>query len=119
MELRLFFPLGTQEVLDGTLKSLEVKNFIYFSKDQLIFFNCHQCVLLSFTDAMAIVRKYGKPDLFITMTASADWPEIRESLFPGENSFDRPDVVGRVFEMKAQELIKDIEHGGVLGISSL
>ena len=71
--------------------------------------------LLLFTDAMAIVRKYGKPDLFITFTASADWPEIKESLRKEENSFNRPDVVSRVFEMKVHELIKDIEHGGVLG----
>ena len=64
---------------------------------------------------MAIVRHYGKPDLFITMTASADWPEIIESPFPGETSMDRPDVVSRVFNMKAKEFIKDIEDGGVLG----
>ena len=64
---------------------------------------------------MAIVRQYGKPDLFITMTASADWPEIIESLFPGETSMDRPDVVSRVFHMKVKEFIKDIEDGGALG----
>ena len=72
-------------------------------------------LLFSLTDAQAIVRNYGKPDLFITYTCSADYPEILESLFPGESSHDRPDVVTRVFEMKSQELIKDIEQGGVLG----
>ena len=69
-----------------------------------------------FADAMAIVRHFGKPDYFITFTADASWPEITESLFPGESSHERPDVVTRVFEMKANELIKDIEDGGVLGI---
>ena len=64
---------------------------------------------------MAVVREYGKPDLFITMTASADWPEITESLFPGESSHDRPDVVTRVFEMKSTELIKDLMDGAILG----
>lgn len=64
---------------------------------------------------MAVVREYGKPDLFITMTADANWPEITESLFPGESSHDRPDVVTRVFEMKSNELIKDIMDGAILG----
>ena len=64
---------------------------------------------------MAIVRKFGKPDLFVTFTASADWPEIKESLKPGESSHDRPDVVTRVFEMKSKELIDDIMEGNIFG----
>ena len=44
-----------------------------------------------------------------------DWPEIKESLFEGELSQDRPDIVSRVFEMKAQELIKDLMEGAILG----
>lgn len=64
---------------------------------------------------MAVVRKYGKPDLFITMTASSDWPEITESLKPGQSSHDRPDIVTRVFEMKANELLSDLMDGGILG----
>ena len=68
-----------------------------------------------YADAMAIVRHFGKPDYFITFTADASWSEITESLYPGESSHERPDVVTRVFEMKANELIKDIEDGGVVG----
>lgn len=64
---------------------------------------------------MAVVRKYGKPDLFLTFTASSDWPEIAESLGPGQSSHDRPDIVTRVFEMKAQELLSDLMDGGILG----
>ena len=30
----------------------------------------------SFQDSMAIVREFGKPDLFPTMTANPKWPEI-------------------------------------------
>ena len=36
-----------------------------------------------FQDAMAIVRKFGKPTLFITMTCNPEWPEITKSLNPG------------------------------------
>ena len=68
-----------------------------------------------FQDSMAVVRKYGKPDLFITMTASSDWPEISESLGPGQLSHDRPDIVARVFEMKSTQLLEDLMDGAVLG----
>ena len=91
--------------------------FSYILKPLLQLPNTYYVYTFKFfvADAMAIVRHYGKPDLFITMTASADWAEIIESLFPGETSMDRPDVVSRVFHMKAKEFIKDIEDGGVLG----
>ena len=46
----------------------------------------------SFQDAMAIVRKYGKPDVFLTFTCNPKWPEITASLFPGEKPGDRPDI---------------------------
>ena len=32
----------------------------------------------SYQDAMALVRKYGKPDLFIAMTANPEWDEIKK-----------------------------------------
>ena len=37
-----------------------------------------------YQDAMAIVRRYGKPDLFITFTCNPRWPEITNSLFQGQ-----------------------------------
>jgi Helitron helicase-like domain at N-terminus len=35
-------------------------------------------------DAVAIVRRYGKPDLFITFTCNPCWPEIAAELLPGQ-----------------------------------
>jgi len=35
-------------------------------------------------DAMTYVRKYGSPDLFITMTCNPNWPEIQNNLLPGK-----------------------------------
>ena len=67
------------------------------------------------SDAIAIVQKYGKPDLFVTMTASADWQEILDSLEEGESSHERPDIVSRVFEMKSTEFLDDICDGHVFG----
>jgi hypothetical protein len=34
-------------------------------------------------DSMALIRKFGKPDLFITMTYNPNWPKILHELRPG------------------------------------
>ena len=41
----------------------------------------------NYQDAMAIVRKFGKPDLFITMTCNPHWKEITENLESALQSF--------------------------------
>jgi hypothetical protein len=63
---------------------------------------------------MAIVRKQGKPDLFITFTANVNWREIQENL-NGCLAADRPDIVVRVFNLKLKELIKDITKRQIFG----
>ncbi|GMF58034.1 unnamed protein product [Phytophthora fragariaefolia] len=47
--------------------------------------------------AMAVVREFGKPDVFVMMTCSPTWDEIEEKI-PDENQSaqDRPDIVARV-----------------------
>ncbi|XP_044597177.1 uncharacterized protein LOC123273764 [Cotesia glomerata] len=52
-------------------------------------------MLHHYQDAMAIVRKFHKPDLFITMTCNPKWREISENLLPGQTASDRPDLVAR------------------------
>ena len=64
---------------------------------------------------MAIVRTYGKPTLFITVTCNPKWPEIVESLLPGQKPEDRPDLVARVFNVKLQGLVKEVTKDGILG----
>ena len=59
-------------------------------------------------DAMAIVVKKGKPDLFITFTCNPNWPEIKDNLYPSQQSHDRPDIVARVFKIYLEEMLKDI-----------
>ncbi|XP_075658771.1 uncharacterized protein LOC142628592 [Castanea sativa] len=39
-----------------------------------------------FQDAMNLVQKFGKPNLFITMTCNPGWEEIRNELLPGQTS---------------------------------
>ena len=68
-----------------------------------------------YQDAMAIVRKKGKPSFFVTMTCNPNWPEIVESLLPGQHPSDRPDLVARVFKRKLEQLIKELTEDGLLG----
>ncbi|XP_013632823.1 PREDICTED: uncharacterized protein LOC106338378 [Brassica oleracea var. oleracea] len=62
---------------------------------------------------MAICREYGNPDLFITMTATPNWREIKEHLerYDGDSPNDRPDIECRVFKMKLDQLLKDFKKG--------
>src|SRR5882757_5412428 len=87
-----------------------------------------RCMNQRFQDSMAICRKFRKPDIFLTMTANPQWPEIQAQLLwevppqPGahhqqrkQRACDRPDIVARVFELKKQELLKDIRKNGIFG----
>ncbi|GAA0166576.1 hypothetical protein LIER_40215 [Lithospermum erythrorhizon] len=38
-----------------------------------------------YLDAMALVQRFGKPDLFITMICNHEWNEIQEELLPGQH----------------------------------
>lgn len=66
-------------------------------------------------DGMAILRKYGKPDLFITMTCNPKWPEIQQNLMPGQTAHDRPDIVARLFKLKKDQMMRDLINGQILG----
>ena len=86
---------------------------------------CHMNQL--FQDSMAICHAFNKPDIFLTMTANPNWPEIQDQLLSevppphGANyrrrkqkASDHPDIVARVFEQKKNALLKEI-HDGLFG----
>ncbi|XP_061993530.1 uncharacterized protein LOC133711415 [Rosa rugosa] len=68
-----------------------------------------------YQDAMALVQKYGKPDIFLTMTCNPNWEEIKAELLPGQVAQDRPDLCTRIFRAKLEELKEDVIKKGVLG----
>lgn len=57
-----------------------------------------------YLDAISLVQKFGKPDLFITMTCNPDWKEIKDYLKDGQVAQDRPDLTARVFRAKLKDL---------------
>jgi PIF1-like helicase/Helitron helicase-like domain at N-terminus/Helicase len=68
-----------------------------------------------YQDSMAIVRAFGKPDLFITVTCNPKWPDIKAALLPGQTPSDRPDIVARVFHQKLKSIVDDVTKKGLLG----
>ena len=69
----------------------------------------------NYQDAISLIQRFGKPHLFVTMTTNPDWDEIQEQLKPRETALDRPDIVARVFKLKKQQLIRDIEKEMIFG----
>ena len=68
-----------------------------------------------FQNSMAITRYNQHPDIFLTMTANHNWPEITSALLPYQKPIDRPDLIARVFELKRKSLMKEIETNKVFG----
>jgi len=66
-------------------------------------------------DAMTYVRKYGRPDLFITFTCNPKWKEIEDELFLGQKPHDRHDIVSRVFNLKLRSLMDLLTKGEIFG----
>lgn len=69
----------------------------------------------NYQDTMAIVRKFGSPDLFITFKCNPLWPEIKIIMDGTLRLEHRPDIVVRVFKMKLTELLHDILNKNVFG----
>jgi hypothetical protein len=57
-----------------------------------------------YMDTMALVRRFGKLDIFLTMTCNLNWDEIKLELYPGQMPQDHADLIIRVFRAKLEEL---------------
>ena len=68
-----------------------------------------------YQDAMTIVRRFEKPDLFITCNCNPLWPEKTNNLLIDQKANDRPDLTVRVFRMKLMDLLSDILKKHILG----
>jgi Helitron helicase-like domain at N-terminus len=66
-------------------------------------------------NALALLRKFGGSDLFITFTANPHWREIEENLLPNQAPSDRPDLIARMFNLKFESLLHDIMCRKIFG----
>ncbi|XP_058777696.1 uncharacterized protein LOC131651964 [Vicia villosa] len=67
-------------------------------------------------DGMTISSRLEFPDLFVTFTCNANWPEIKRALSgTGLQPHDRPDIISKVFKIKFDTLMDDITKHHVVG----
>ena len=66
-------------------------------------------------DAMTYVRKFGKPDLFITTTCYPQCKEILDNLFTNQKCIHRHDITARVFRQNIIKLIDLIKNAKIYG----
>jgi hypothetical protein len=64
---------------------------------------------------MAIIRKFGKPDLFVTVTCNPEWPEMAAALLESNTPADRPGIVAHLFKLKLDALVKEVEVDRIFG----
>ncbi|XP_074300228.1 uncharacterized protein LOC141631460 [Silene latifolia] len=65
-----------------------------------------------YLNSMALVHRFGKPDLFVTMTCR---PKIKDQLAPGEEAQNRPNLVAGVFRANLLALKKQIVEKQIFG----
>ncbi|GJT92567.1 DNA helicase [Tanacetum coccineum] len=70
-----------------------------------------------YLDALAICRKLGNPQFFITFTCNVKWPEIRRYMadYPELTAADRPDIVCRVFKQKIHAFLSFLKSEKIFG----
>lgn len=68
-----------------------------------------------YQDVISTVKRFGKPDNFITFTCNSKWPEITDEHLFGQSANDWPDICARVFRMKLKQLLDDITREPILG----
>ncbi|XP_063912257.1 uncharacterized protein LOC135129106 [Zophobas morio] len=66
-------------------------------------------------DSLKYVRRYGRPDLFITFTCNPSWCEIKDLLLPGQQPSDRHDFTARVFKQKLIRFMDRITKNHIYG----
>jgi hypothetical protein len=66
---------------------------------------------LRYLNSMSLVQRFGKPDLFITVTTNPRWPDITQNLhLPDQDPFKRWDLLSRVFRLKLHSLLHMTIH---------
>ncbi|XP_027169382.1 uncharacterized protein LOC113769103 [Coffea eugenioides] len=68
-----------------------------------------------YMNAMALVQKFGRPDLFLTMTCNPSWPEIKENMLPTDETQNRIDLCARVFQAKLEMLKEELFKKEIFG----
>ncbi|XP_073277631.1 uncharacterized protein [Primulina huaijiensis] len=68
-----------------------------------------------YMDAITLVQRYGKPDIFLTMTSNPNWPEIKALCLSSDEIHNRPDLITRIFHAKLQVLKDELFKKDIFG----
>jgi hypothetical protein len=68
----------------------------------------------TYMESLALVQRFGKLDLFVTITCNPCWPKIKKELEPQEAQ-NRPDLIARVFRAKLEELKNELFNKKIFG----
>jgi hypothetical protein len=100
--------VGRGDTVGGSVGSRVVVPSSFTGGRRYMFNNCQ--------DAMALCKKFGYPDLFLTITCNPKWDEIQRHLSKSRNyaSF-RPDICCRVFQLKLKQMMNDFKKGQIFG----
>ncbi|CAH1979203.1 unnamed protein product [Acanthoscelides obtectus] len=115
-------PRIRQEIFQGLINYLDSRQLdVHYQSGNIFilpstFIGSPRAFRQNYLDAMSIVTKHGKPDIFLTFTCNPAWPEIRNNLDANQYSSNRPDFVSRVFKSKLKELIEDIDKRHIMGV---
>ena len=63
-----------------------------------------------YQNSIVIVQHFGKPTLFITMTANFKWSEIINELASGQTAQNNSALITIVFNLKWKALLKDLRE---------
>ncbi|XP_022848336.1 uncharacterized protein LOC111370722 [Olea europaea var. sylvestris] len=68
-----------------------------------------------YMNAMCLVQRYGKLDVFLTMTCNPNWPEIKQELRHNDSIQNMPNLLALIFRAKFEELKIDLIKREILG----
>ncbi|KAI7960087.1 hypothetical protein MJO29_005155 [Puccinia striiformis f. sp. tritici] len=75
-----------------------------------------RCMDQLYQDAMALVREFGPPCLFIIMTVNPKWRELVRVIGELEDAINYPTIVARFFKLKVKALMKVLLELKQLGV---
>jgi hypothetical protein len=100
--------VGRGDIVASSIGSRIVLPSSFTGGSRYMFNNCQ--------DAMAICKRCGYPDLFLTFTCNPKWPEIQRHMEKSRNySVYRPDISCRVFQLKLNQMMADFRKGQFFG----
>jgi hypothetical protein len=100
--------VGRGDVIASSIGSRIVLPSSFTGGRRYMFNNCQ--------DAMAICKKFGYPDLFLTFTCNPKWSEIQRHMNKSNNyPIYRPDISCRIFQVKLERMMADFRKGKFFG----